>query len=48
LPELAKRIGLDEVAFVVDVKAMINGLTLHIGNESCYVDDCHLFGHYRP
>jgi hypothetical protein len=47
-PELAKRVGLDEVSFVVDVKAMVNCLTLHIGNESCNVDDCHLFGHYRP
>jgi hypothetical protein len=44
LPQLAQRVGLDEVAFVVHVEPVIDRLTLHIGDESCYVDDCHVLG----
>jgi hypothetical protein len=36
------------MSFVVDMKAGVDGLALHIGNESCNVDDCHRPGHYRP
>jgi hypothetical protein len=30
------------VAFVVHVEPVIDRLTLHVGDESCYVDDCHV------
>lgn len=42
-PQLTKRIGLDEVPFVVNVKSVIDGLTFHIGHKSCHVDHCHAF-----
>jgi hypothetical protein len=60
LPQLAQRVGLDEVAFVMDVEAVVDRLTLQVRHESCYVDDCHTGlsvplmlpaasrGHYRP
>ena len=41
LPQLAQRVGLDEMALVVDVEAVVDRLTLHVGDESCDVDDCH-------
>ena len=41
-PQLAQRIGLDEVTFVVDVEAMIDGVTLHIGDKTCNIDDSQL------
>ena len=43
LPQLTERVGLDEVALVVDVEPVVDGLTLHIGHETCYVDHCHAF-----
>ncbi len=46
-PELAKRVGLDEVSFVVNVETVVDGLTLDVRHESCNVDDCHWCGHYR-
>ena len=60
LPQLAQRVGLDEVAFIVDVEAVVDRLALQVRHESCYVDDCHTGlsvplmlpaasrGHYRP
>ncbi len=47
-PELSERVGLDEVPLVVHVEAMVDRLTLHVGDETRYVDDCHRCGHYRP
>ena len=41
LPQLAERVGLHEVAFVVDVEAVVDGLTLHVGDEPGDIDDCH-------
>src|SRR5215203_772831 len=41
LPELTKRVGLDEVALVVDVESVVDRLTLHVGDETCNVDHCH-------
>ena len=48
LPQLPERVGLHEVSFVVDVKSVIDRLTLDVGDKSRNVDDCHRFGHYRP
>ncbi len=42
LPGLAQRVGLDEVALVVDVKAVIDGMILEIGDEAGDVDDRHM------
>ena len=41
LPQLPQRVGLDEVALVVDVEAVVDRLTLHVGDETCNVDHCH-------
>jgi myo-inositol-1(or 4)-monophosphatase len=41
LPDLAERVGLDEVTFVVHVKAMIDRMILEVRYISGYVDDCH-------
>ena len=38
-PELAKRVGLNEMALVVHVKAMVNRVTLHIGDETGNIDN---------
>jgi hypothetical protein len=32
------------MALIVHVEPVIDRLTLHIGDESCYVDDCHVLG----
>ena len=40
-PELAQRVRLDEVALVVYVETMVDGLTLHIGDKTCNVNHCH-------
>jgi hypothetical protein len=47
LPELAQRIGLDEVSLVVHMEPAVDGLALHVGDEPGHVDDCHVAGHYR-
>ena len=48
LPELAERVRLDEMSFVVHVETVVDGLTLDVGDEPCNVNDCHWRGHYRP
>ncbi len=47
LPQLTQRVGLDEVPFVVDVEPVVDRLALQVGDESGYVDHCHVQGHYR-
>ena len=46
LPDLAKRVGLDEVALVVDVEPVIDRVVLEIGDVSGHVDGCHEMGAY--
>ena len=41
LPGLTQRVGLDEVAFVVDVEPVIGGVVLQIGNEAGDIDHGH-------
>ena len=41
LEGLMHGVGLDEVAFVVDVEAVICGVVLQVGHEACDVDDGH-------
>lgn len=41
LPELAQRVGLDEVPLVVDVKTVVDRMALHVGDESGDIDDGH-------
>ncbi len=41
LPQLPQRVGLDEMALVVDVESVVDRLTLHVGDETCNVDHCH-------
>ncbi len=41
LPRLAKRVGLDEVPLVVNVKSVIDRMVLQVGHVSRYVYDCH-------
>ena len=38
LPGLTKGVGLDEVTFVMDVKAMLGGMFLEVGYEACDVN----------
>ena len=42
LPGLAERVGLDEVALVVDVEAVVDGVVLEVGHEPGHVDDGHV------
>ena len=41
LPGLAERVRLDEVALVVDVEAVPDGMVLQVGHEPGHVDDRH-------
>ena len=41
LPGLAQRVGLDEVALVVHVEAVVDGVILELGDEAGDVDDGH-------
>ncbi len=41
LPRLAQRVGLDEVALVVHVEPVVDGVILEIGDEAGDVDDGH-------
>ena len=41
LPELAERVRLDEVPFVMDVEPVVDRLALEVGDEPRNVDDCH-------
>ena len=41
LPQLAQRVGLDEVALVVHVEAVVDRMALQVGDESCDIDDSH-------
>jgi hypothetical protein len=40
-PDLAQGVGLDEMALVVHVKAMVNRMILEVGHVSGHIDDCH-------
>lgn len=40
-PHLAQGIGLHEVAFVVDVEAVVHGMALQVGHESGHIDERH-------
>ena len=42
LPRLPERITLHEVALVVHVKPVLDGVVLQIGNESRNIDNCHV------
>jgi hypothetical protein len=41
LPDLAERVGLDEVALVVHVEAVVHRMILEVGHVSGHIDDCH-------
>ena len=41
LPGLAQRVGLEEVALVVDVEAMAHGMVLQVGDIAGHVDHSH-------
>ena len=41
LPQLAQRVGLDEVPLVVHVEAVVDRVALQVGDEAGDVDDCH-------
>jgi myo-inositol-1(or 4)-monophosphatase len=41
LPDLAERVGLDEMALVVHMEAMVNRVILEIGHVPGHIDDCH-------
>ncbi len=41
LPGLAQRVGLDEVALVVHVEPVVDGVILQVGDEAGHVDDGH-------
>ena len=41
LPGLAQRVGLDEVALVVHVEAVVDGVVLEVGDEPGDVDGGH-------
>jgi hypothetical protein len=41
LPRLAHGVGLDEVALVVDVEAVVRGMVLQVGDEARKIDGCH-------
>ena len=42
LPGLTQRVGLDEVALVVDVEAVSDGVVLEVGHEPSHIDDSHV------
>ena len=42
LPRLAQRVGLDEVALVVHVEPVIDGVVLEVGDEAGDIDDGHV------
>ena len=46
-PELPQRVGLDEMALVVHVEPMVDGMALQLGDESGNIDDGHGCRHYR-
>ena len=41
LPRLAQRVRLDEVSFIVNVKAVINRVVLKVGDETGHIYCCH-------
>ena len=47
LPQLPKRVCLDEMAFVVHVESVIDGVALQLGDESGDINDGHDRRHYR-
>jgi hypothetical protein len=42
LPHLSQRVRLDEVALVVNVEAVIDGMVLQLGHVAGHVNRCHL------
>ena len=48
LPGLAQRVRLDEVALVVDVEAVPDGVVLQVGDEPGHVDDRHAVPSLAP
>jgi hypothetical protein len=42
LPRLAQRVCLDEVTLVVDMKAVVSGMVLEVGDKAGDVDDRHI------
>ncbi len=46
-PQLAQRVGLDEMSFVMHMKSMVDGVALQLSDESGNIDDCHDSRHYR-
>ena len=41
-PQLAQRVGLDEVALVVYVEAVVDRVALQVGDKAGNIDDCHV------
>jgi myo-inositol-1(or 4)-monophosphatase len=41
LPDLAERVGLDEMALIVHMETMVNRVILEVGHISGHIDDCH-------
>jgi hypothetical protein len=48
LPQLAEGVGLDEVAFVVHVEPVVDGVALEVSHESRDVDDGHVLPRLVP
>lgn len=46
-PQLAQRIGLDEMTLVVHVETVVDSMALQFCHESGHIDDCHDSRHYR-
>jgi hypothetical protein len=40
-PCLTHAVGLHEMTFVMDMESVVRCQILKIGNERCYVDNCH-------
>ena len=40
-PDLTKGVGLNEMALVVNMETMVNGVILEVGHVSGYIDNCH-------
>ena len=47
LPQLPKRVRLDEVTLVVHMETVIDRVVLQLGDETGDIDDCHASRHYR-
>ena len=38
-PQLAQRVGLDEMPFVVHVEAVVDGVAFEVGDKPCDIDN---------